>query len=138
MGREWEELVAVWWALEGLFGFATSHWTKCHVTTNCPKAVGIWVKNARKGTPNVGSAEQMEREWWAWWRAINPAWRLKDGDVVRDGDGSFDVMRCPGQNGFLSVIVRLKWWHGSMEVPSDTWNHAIGDVKWVLEKMVAR
>ncbi|KAF8184374.1 hypothetical protein K438DRAFT_1598376, partial [Mycena galopus ATCC 62051] len=107
-------------------------------TTNHPKAVGMWVKNARKGVPNIGTAEQMEGEWWAWWRKINPGWRLSDnGDLVQNHDGPFDVLKCPGQNGFLSIMVCLKWWHGSMEVPSDTWNGAIADVKWVLGRMIA-
>ncbi|KAF8142757.1 hypothetical protein K438DRAFT_1634903 [Mycena galopus ATCC 62051] len=136
IGRDWEELVELWWALEGLFGFAMS--TKSHPTTNRPKAVGMWVKNARKGIPNIGMAEQMEVQWWAWWRGINPGWWLSDGDMVQNGDGSFNTLKCPGQNEFLSIIVCLMWWHSSMDVPSAAWNRAIADVKWVLGKMVAR
>lgn len=96
----------------------------------------MWVKNARKGVPAIGTSEEMESQWWAWWTKINPSWRLRDGKVVQEGDGSWEVLKCPGQNGFLNVVITLKWRYGSMETPSEAWKRAVGDVKWVLEKMV--
>jgi hypothetical protein len=98
--------------------------------------VGVWVKNARKGVPAIGTSEEMEGQWWAWWKKINPSWRLADGELEQTGDGSWDILKCPGQNGFLNVVITLKWWYGSMETPSEAWKRAVGDVKWVLEKMV--
>ncbi|KAJ7355973.1 hypothetical protein DFH08DRAFT_955405 [Mycena albidolilacea] len=64
MGVDWKDVVSLWWTLEELWKFATS--TKSHATTHRPKAVGVWVKNARKGNPDIGSASGMEWEWWAW------------------------------------------------------------------------
>ncbi|KAJ7894478.1 hypothetical protein B0H14DRAFT_2198429, partial [Mycena olivaceomarginata] len=133
MGVDWKDVVSLWWTLEELWKFAT--WTKSHATTHRLKAVGVWVKNARKGNPDIGSASGMEREWWAWWKSINPGWRMRDGELLREGDGGWDVLRCPGQNGFLNIIVCLKWWRSSMETPSDAWMCAVADVKWVLGKM---
>ncbi|KAJ7687305.1 hypothetical protein B0H16DRAFT_1339564 [Mycena metata] len=135
MGDEWTGLVDAWWTLEESTGFRTS--TKTHPTTNRPGAVKIWVKDARKGTPNTGGAEAMAAQWWGWWRAINPKWRLRDGELVQEGEGGWDALRCPGQNGFLNVIVCLKWWRCEMENPSDSWQRAVADVKWVLTQMVA-
>jgi hypothetical protein len=109
--------------------------TKTHPTTGRPKAVGVWVKNARKGTPAI-NVDVMEAEWWAWWTAINPKWRVREGMLVQDVGGNWDTLRCPGQNGFLNVIVCLKWWRGEMESPSDAWQRAVGDVRWVLTQMV--
>ncbi|KAJ7753700.1 hypothetical protein B0H14DRAFT_3512712 [Mycena olivaceomarginata] len=86
-------------ALEEAWNFASS--TKSLPTTLRPKAVGVWVKNARKGVPKIGLSGEMEDQWWAWWKGINPSWR------------------CPGQNGLLNVVITLKWWHGSMETPSE-------------------
>ncbi|KAF8183499.1 hypothetical protein K438DRAFT_1599583 [Mycena galopus ATCC 62051] len=135
MGSEWKEAVELWWSLEESSGFTTS--TKSHATTNRPKAVGAWVKNARKGVPHIGGVGQMETEWWAWWKAINPASRLREGELVREG-GDLDALRCPGQKGFLNIIICLKWWYGVMDAPSDAWTRALADVKWVLGKLCAK
>ncbi|KAJ7797407.1 hypothetical protein B0H14DRAFT_2619019 [Mycena olivaceomarginata] len=102
MGDDWKEVVRLWWTLEEQWKFASS--TKSH-DDHRPKAVGVWVKNARKGNSDIGSASGMEREWWAWWKGINPGWRMRDGELLREGDGGWDVLRCPGQNGFLNIIV---------------------------------
>ncbi|KAF8184270.1 hypothetical protein K438DRAFT_1549628, partial [Mycena galopus ATCC 62051] len=133
MGAQWAELVGMWWVLEEAQKFTTS--TKSHPTTNRPKAVGAWVKNARKGVPQIPSTEEMEEQWWTWWKGINPSWRVRDGELKQVGDGSWDDLRCPGQNGFLNIIVCLKWWHLGMETPSDGWTRAVADVKWMLTKM---
>ncbi|KAJ7840017.1 hypothetical protein B0H13DRAFT_1649828, partial [Mycena leptocephala] len=112
--------------------------TKSHPTTKRPKAVGAWVKNARKGTPEIVGAETIEREWWAWWGAINPGLRERDqdGKPIQQGEGSWSMLSCPGQNGFLNVIVCLKWWYGEMETVSDGWKLVVADVKWVLKGML--
>ncbi|KAJ7705147.1 hypothetical protein B0H16DRAFT_1254351, partial [Mycena metata] len=130
----WKELVGAWRRLEESYGYASS--TKSHPTTNRPKEVGVWVKNARKGTPAIADVEDFAKRWWVWWKGINPTWRLRDGDLVRDSSGSWDVLRCPGQNGFLNVVICLKWWHEVDEVgaPSEEWTHAVSDVKWVLDR----
>ncbi|KAJ7936008.1 hypothetical protein B0H13DRAFT_1589931 [Mycena leptocephala] len=135
MGSEWAAVKDLWWRLEESSGFSSK--TKPHPTTCRPKAVGVWVKNARKGTPEF-VVEAMEKEWWAWWMAMNPKWRLRaaDGNLAKEGDGSWDVLRCPGQNGFLNVIICLKWWRTHMDTASDAWERAVVDVKWVLEQMV--
>ncbi|KAJ7026241.1 hypothetical protein C8F04DRAFT_1190785 [Mycena alexandri] len=141
MGEEWTGLLDTWWALEESMGFTTSR--KTHPATGRPTAVKNWVKEARKGTPNIGGAEAMAAQWWGWWRAINPSWRLREGELVQEGEGSWDVLRCPGQNGFLNVIVCLKWWRcemenrsESMEKTSELWQRAVADVRWVLTQMV--
>ncbi|KAF8176811.1 hypothetical protein K438DRAFT_1487426, partial [Mycena galopus ATCC 62051] len=128
MGGDWDEVVALWWALEESFKFATS--TKSHPTTNRPDAVGKWVKNARKGLPAI-AADGFGKQWWAWWKGINPGWHLRDGELLQMENGSWDVLRCPGQNGFLNIVVCLKWWFLSMDTPSDSWAGAVADVKWV-------
>ncbi|KAJ7195541.1 hypothetical protein GGX14DRAFT_376999 [Mycena pura] len=134
MGADWSSIVQLWWQLEKASGFSTQ--TKTHATTGRPKCVGIWVKNARKGTPTIeGGVEGMERDWWAWWRRINPDWRLRGDELLRL-DGDWGVLKCPGQNGFLNVIICLKWWRAAMEGPSEAWERAIADLKWALECMV--
>ncbi|KAJ7814387.1 hypothetical protein B0H14DRAFT_2604147 [Mycena olivaceomarginata] len=96
--------------------------TRSHPTKGRPAAVGIWVKNVWKGTPDIGTPEAIEKGWWAWWKEINPE--------------SWMVLRCLGQNGLLNVMVCLKWWYCAMETPSEAWRSVVLDVKWVLEKIL--
>ncbi|KAJ6621290.1 hypothetical protein B0H10DRAFT_1789995 [Mycena sp. CBHHK59/15] len=134
MGPEWQEVVELWYTLEEGSKFASL--TKSHATKNHPKAVAVWVRNTRKGVPPLLSAEQMEGDWWAWWKVINPEWRVRGEELVQEEEGRWDVLRCPGQNRFLNVVVCLKWWFSCMETPSESWKRAISDVKWVLKGMI--
>ncbi|KAJ7713648.1 hypothetical protein B0H14DRAFT_2413742, partial [Mycena olivaceomarginata] len=84
----------------------------------------------------IRSTSAMEQEWWAWWKGINPGWSMRDGELLQEGNGTWDVLRCPGQNGFLNIIVCLKWWYSPMETPSEAWMSTVADVDWVLGKMI--
>ncbi|KAJ6493094.1 hypothetical protein C8R45DRAFT_788926, partial [Mycena sanguinolenta] len=133
-GNKWAALVELWFKLEEQSGFVSQ--TKSHPTALRPKEVGAWVKRARKGTPLV-SAATFPSAWRAWWVAINPAWRRSEGELVREARGDFKVLKCPGPNGFLSVIACLKWWRVALstEESAAEWKDAVGDVMWVLEQM---
>ncbi|KAJ7463596.1 hypothetical protein FB451DRAFT_1042746 [Mycena latifolia] len=133
MGGDWAELTGLWWKLEQSTGFVTK--PKAHPTTHCPKQIGIWVKNARVGVPEL-SVDTFSAQWWDWWRVLNPEWRKRDGALVKEGEGSWDVLRCPGQNGFLNILICLKWWHAALDEETEDWKAAIADVKWVLKGMV--
>ncbi|KAJ7619950.1 hypothetical protein DFH06DRAFT_1010810 [Mycena polygramma] len=133
MGSDWTTVTELWWRLEEGTGFANQ--TQPLAPKNRPGAIGGWVKTARTSTPAI-TASGMDKDWWRWWRSMNPTWRMRDGELVQEGEGSWDELRSPGQNGFLNVIVCLKWWRLKLETPSDSWERAIADVKWVLEKMV--
>ncbi|KAJ7825740.1 hypothetical protein B0H14DRAFT_3468244 [Mycena olivaceomarginata] len=112
MGPEWTDVIRLWWSLEEASRFASL--TKSHPTADRPKAVGVWVKNPRKGVPAIGTSEEMEGQWWVWWKKINPSLRLADGELEQTGDGSW---------GVLNTL-------------SEVWKRVVGDVKWVLKKMV--
>ncbi|KAJ7725757.1 hypothetical protein B0H14DRAFT_3519242 [Mycena olivaceomarginata] len=64
IGPEWSDVIRLWWSLEEASHFASL--TKSHPTADRPKAVGMWVKNARKGVPPIGTSEEMEGQWWTW------------------------------------------------------------------------
>jgi hypothetical protein len=40
-----------------------------------------------------------------------------------------------GQNGFLNVMMGLKWWRDAMSEGSKGWDLGVEDVIWVLTKM---
>ncbi|KAJ7710205.1 hypothetical protein B0H16DRAFT_1256854, partial [Mycena metata] len=135
LGAEWEGLVDTWWALEASTKFVSG--TKAHPTTSRPAEVGIWVKNARKGTPQV-NVETFSKQWWEWWQAINPKGRVVEGQLaqIEGGEqGGWEGLRRPGQNGFLNVVVCLRWWRVAAGKETDNWKRAVGDVKWVLGRM---
>ncbi|KAJ6584555.1 hypothetical protein B0H19DRAFT_874620, partial [Mycena capillaripes] len=108
-------------------------------TKNRPVQVKEWVSRAHKPgyTPTILNAAQFSREWSAWWIAINPAWRTEDLPMGRYIDGPWDVLNVPGCNGFLNVLMCLKWWGdvlGAKEAgKSEEWTEAITDVAWVLD-----
>ncbi|KAJ6630398.1 hypothetical protein B0H10DRAFT_1939157 [Mycena sp. CBHHK59/15] len=124
---KWAE-VAKKMLLEGGMGGEWESMTKTYPTGLPPKEVGVWVKNARKGVPKI-SVETFPKEWWGWWTRINPGWRVSNGVLGRDGDGNWDDLRCPGQNGFLNVIMCLKWWHAALEGESEDWKRAVDDAQ---------
>ncbi|KAJ6631637.1 hypothetical protein B0H10DRAFT_1726717, partial [Mycena sp. CBHHK59/15] len=128
-GEAWKGLVEHWWRLEESTGFVNK--LKSFSTSKHPKQIGQWVKSARKGTPRFVLATLME-EWGEWWVEIQPKWRIRDdGEMARDRGDNWDVLRCPGPNGFLNVLICLKWWCAALEFETQGWLTAVEEVSWV-------
>ncbi|KAJ7017584.1 hypothetical protein C8F04DRAFT_883777, partial [Mycena alexandri] len=101
-----------------------------------PKEVGDWVARARNHTPTISSADELGNRWWAWWIDINPSWRAEGGrPMIRKSRQAWKTMDIGGQNGFLNVLMVLKWWRDAMRVASPDWEEAVGDVTWVLQEI---
>ncbi|KAJ7047954.1 hypothetical protein C8F04DRAFT_885131, partial [Mycena alexandri] len=100
-----------------------------------PKAVGDWVARARNYTPTVTSGDDLGEQWWIWWTDINPEWRGEERPMRRDAGKPWKSMDYCGQNGFLNVLMVLKWWRDAMEESSPDWEDAVDDVIWVLQQM---
>jgi hypothetical protein len=94
----------------------------------------MWVQRARIGTPEIKNVETFAKEWAAWWQDINPAWR-KTSLPMEKKDGPWAFMDLPGPNGFLNVLICLKWWRERLQGDSEEWKEAVNDVTWVLERM---
>ncbi|KAF8215249.1 hypothetical protein K438DRAFT_1562090 [Mycena galopus ATCC 62051] len=131
-GEDWAQLVEWWWKLEESAGFESS--TKTLPTAGHPKQVSEWVKNARKGIPEVEICT-FAAQWWKCWTAINPSWRWVNGKLVMEGEGEWASLKCPGQNGLLNVLACLKWWGAALNRESAEWLEAVRDVGWALEQM---
>ncbi|KAF8193117.1 hypothetical protein K438DRAFT_1589591 [Mycena galopus ATCC 62051] len=133
VGEDWARVVELWWKLEESAGFESS--TKTLPTAGRPKQVSEWVKNARKGILKV-KIESFAVQWWKWWATINPSWRrVVDGKLVKEGEGPWASLKCPGQNGLLNVLACLKWWGAALNGVSGEWLEAVKDVGWALEQM---
>lgn len=50
-------------------------------------------------------------------------------------DGPWGDLDFPGPNGFLNVVVCLKWWRDKLKEESTEWREAVEDVTWVLSRM---
>lgn len=62
-------------------------------------------------------------------------WRQKGIGLTRDSGGPWDGMNYHGQNGFLNVLISLKWWRDCMPAASEKWEEGVEDVIWVLGEM---
>ncbi|KAJ7725154.1 hypothetical protein B0H14DRAFT_2276069, partial [Mycena olivaceomarginata] len=85
-----------------------------------PAQVSAWVQRARIGSPEIKDVGKFAEEWAVWWQDINPAWRKISLPMPKQ-DGVWDNMDLPGPNGFLNVLVCLKWWRGKLEEESKEW-----------------
>ncbi|KAJ7752155.1 hypothetical protein B0H16DRAFT_1460123 [Mycena metata] len=98
---------------------------KSHRTKNQPKEVSDWVSRARNYTPAVNAPDDLGNRWWVWWNDINLTWR----------ETTCPMERTTGPNGFLNILMVLKWWRDAMKEVSPDWEEAVGDVTWVLHQM---
>ncbi|KAJ7025305.1 hypothetical protein C8F04DRAFT_1269332 [Mycena alexandri] len=128
-GGEWMKVTGLWWALEKSTQFASSGFS----TNGRPTEIGHWVKCVRKGTPNIGDVGAFASSWQGWWKRINPKWRVAaDGVLMQAEQGEWTELEKLGVNGFLSVLIALRWWK---EVGGDAdWAKSVADVTWVLER----
>ncbi|KAF7375728.1 hypothetical protein MSAN_00462300 [Mycena sanguinolenta] len=132
-GGKWTALLSLWWKREETAGFAGT--TKSHPAKMRPKEVGDWVSRARNYTPQISDPADFGVRFWSWWIHINPSWRTKERPMKREGPVSWLCLDYHGQNGFLNVLMCLKWWRDAMDAPSPDWEEAVDDVTWVLSQM---
>ncbi|TFK77909.1 hypothetical protein K466DRAFT_439041, partial [Polyporus arcularius HHB13444] len=84
--------------------------------------------------PNLPSVDKYAASWWTWWTSLQPEWCAMDSNnwPVMCGEGPWDALVQPGQNGMLLVLVSLVWWHGILTDEScREWDAAVREVGWV-------
>ncbi len=129
-----------WAALEDRFGWEKS--AKGYRAQLRPTAIADWMRLDRRvhaKVPKLPPVEEYAASWWAWWISLQPEWRAMDsaGRPLRNGEGPWDDLVQPGQNGMLLVLLSLVWWHGiAPESSRGDWDAAVRDVAWVLDQMV--
>ncbi|KAJ7434268.1 hypothetical protein B0H11DRAFT_1757810 [Mycena galericulata] len=102
-----------------------------------PEEIKGWVKCARRSTPIIKDVASFAAKWKGWWRAINPQWRAgPDGGLLRVEKGGWEGMRMLGANGFLNVLICLKWWRDGDAARGD-WEDSVPDVTWAIERLLA-
>ncbi len=91
-----------------------------------------------KKPPEIADEAEYCRLWWLWWGGLQPEWRLRDssGRPVPGGNGDWDVLKNPGKNGLMMVLLSLSWWHGVLSSATRMeWQAAVIDVSWVISSM---
>lgn len=111
-----------------------------------PEAVGWWIARARSGMPPLPDLGKYSTDFWAWWIALQPTWRVITAPLdtptplpSQEIAGSWHELDKPGQNGFLSVIGALNWWGKACQdqcVDDVSWLAAVADVQWVMERLI--
>ncbi|KAJ7051045.1 hypothetical protein C8F01DRAFT_1342962 [Mycena amicta] len=114
-------------------------------TSSRPPQVHSWIQNYRKATPakcGITDVGVYSAQWWAWWKANQPCWRMYDererplrAQDVPPNDVKWEKLVVPGQNGVTSFVASLYWW-GCNEKESGgvsaDWLEAVEDATWVL------
>ncbi|KAJ7226578.1 hypothetical protein C8J57DRAFT_1093114 [Mycena rebaudengoi] len=103
---------------------------------HCPGEIHEWVKATCWGSPEINDMDAFTKHWWVWWESLNPEWRRQGSRLMREGTGDWRCLDCPGTNGFMNIMVCLKWWGAELvteEELTKDWLEAIRDVTWVLE-----
>lgn len=140
LGPEWDGLVRSWLQFEQDAGLESGHKLG---SQRRPRVVGDWIQRARtpKFRPEITNPDQFVEDFDAWWRGLQPDWRLDNASdlLCRDG-GDWERLRCAGVNGLLSVLAALFFWGVSAQRGAASfklrWLAAVEDVSYVIGKLI--
>ncbi|KAJ7193951.1 hypothetical protein GGX14DRAFT_378377 [Mycena pura] len=140
LGPAWTALVKLWFTREESHGFVSPR--DSHKAKLRPSQVGEWVARARapRYKPLIPDPAKFGGLWRAWWVDINPGWRRSvEGQLVRMGTGEWEGLDIPGANGFLNVLICLKWWGDAINgTPEAEWDDAVADVNSAADGRVSQ
>lgn len=148
LGPVFNAIVSKYIAFEKLAGFSPERRNAGFGSKNRPSQVTWWVGCGRKATPKITDIPAFAKQWWLWWKGLQPAWRnvaaFQGGLTsahreVADGDGGWVDMERRGQNAFYTVLATLRWWGaaiGDTCTENEEWLSAGADVEWVLSNLL--
>ena len=106
-----------------------------------PEEVHQWLKYGRQfdKSPVIKNAKDYGIAWLAWWRALQPKWRI-GGGILPPAVYSCELcdwgaLQKSGKNGLFIVLISMVWW-GRAGTLTDDWKAAITDVKNVMQSML--
>ncbi|KAM6500768.1 hypothetical protein JOM56_003782, partial [Amanita muscaria] len=111
--------------------------------TNRPVEVASWIKwhMYKKHEPVPVDPSEYGPHFSAWWKAIQPTWRLQEDDGCRlnrsvpDGE-VWAVVGKGGLAGFYLVAFALSWWIAALgSAPNEEAWASVDDVSWVLRQV---
>ncbi|KAK7019706.1 SERTA domain-containing protein 3 [Paramarasmius palmivorus] len=142
----WSVVVYKWIELEELWNHAQIVAPGAQVKlmkNRRPNGYLQWFKYGRlrweELVPSEVQPETLAKEWWVWWsRVVNPRWRPRAEDMVMPGgNGSWEAVRMPGKDGFVLLLVSLRWWCDLLDRPGADclWLATLKSVYWTLEEL---
>ena len=150
LGPAFDGIISKYIAFEKIAGFSPEPRNAGFGSKNRPSQVAWWVGCGRKATPKITDIPAFAKQWWLWWKGLQPTWRkvaAVQGSLtsahraVADGEGGWADMERRGQNAFYTVLATLRWWGAAL---GDTcgenkeWLSAAVDVEWVLSNLLER
>nr|GAT44652.1 predicted protein [Mycena chlorophos] len=152
LGEQWGEVLKKWYEREEDRGFVvkprpgvtTDHCTfkasvkKPQKAAPRPECIGEWARWYRSAAfkHNIREAAVFGAALAAWWYDVNPSWRRREGGVLAKEPGDYSVLDVPGPNGFLAVLIGLRWWAAETKgKPSAEWERMVGDIEWCLQQL---
>jgi hypothetical protein len=135
-GESWTRLLDVWSEFEAQEEYCEVRPLDC---ADRPLPLSVWMKRHRSSTwrPPVTDMTGFERRFMKWWAYLQPDWRVADGEVLRDLTGDFSVLKRPGLNGFLTLLVGLFYWHVTDEMSlEEDWLTIVEDCISIIESFL--
>ncbi|KAJ7731081.1 hypothetical protein B0H16DRAFT_1329536, partial [Mycena metata] len=74
----YEEVLDAWVGLERKYGFTVGSSNSSFSRVAQLQEVTDWIRDGRGrsvGIRPIANLETFEKMWWAWWKALQPAWR---------------------------------------------------------------
>ena len=140
-------IIELWLEFEELLGYPDDR--KIRLTKDLrPQQLSDWMQRHRlwDKAPPMDKASEFGAMWKAWWKTLQPEWRIPDDDphqwpLVRDLplNEQWQKLVKGGSNGFVLILLSLTWWmmrekdESRKTVESSS---AFADVQWVLEQMI--
>lgn len=107
-----------------------------------PELISDWIRSGRKFDvypPEPEFIDQYGRDWWAWWKSLQPKWRADLpalDQTVPEGAEWPELMKA-GANGYFMIVYSLTWWttHAESLEDTDAATKAFQDVYFVLTQI---
>ena len=148
LGPEFTSLINQLIKFEKLTDFAAGERSAGFRSDKRLPEVRFWISRGRTTQPKISNLANFEKNWWKWWKGLQPPWR-----AVFEVEGSLDrthrpVLTCGrdwsainkhGRNAFFSIMATLFWWGTALSKPpteDSSWLAAVEEVAWVLDGLL--
>ncbi|KAJ7053257.1 hypothetical protein C8F01DRAFT_943388, partial [Mycena amicta] len=138
LGKAWTALVEQWYAREKATNFVKAAGFKSSKQNPRPKQVSEWVNSGRRASfkPRISNASAFGQVVVQWWYDVNPEWRRQSKWTLLKQAGDYRSLEVPGPNGFLNILICLKWWaDASPGRAGAKWDAAVDEIAWTLHQM---
>lgn len=136
--------VELWVEFEQLIDVQGNKKTRL-ATSERPPALKAWLLLPRNLSrpPPLGKLAIYSSMWNAWWRVLQPAWRVETAGRLSSRkmpEETWRELMKGGEDGFSFLLLSLAWWIDQAKLKSQQaeCTRALKDVSWVLEQLVAR